>query len=189
MTRKDDRDRVAVHDRPDCPGRPRLPDLRREGTVGRDLAEGDASKLLQNGAPEVSGQSKVDLELEALALALEVLVELPCDVVDRARRAKDARAETPRQPLGPEIGVDLIGDNAEPAVRHPDEELADGRLEHVIGDVKVAGFGRGFAETAVELGRDGGHDWLLLSRRRRTPEEAAWRAASSEDPSAAAILS
>src|SRR3954468_1029352 len=104
-------------------------------------------------------------------------------------RAEDARAVAPGQPFELRVGIGLVRDDAETAVGDPDEELADRRLDHVVGDVEQALLcGRG-TEALVELRRNAGHGCLLLSRRRRTPEEAAGRAASSEEPSAAAISS
>src|SRR6266566_686846 len=189
MAGQNDRDGVAVHDRPDGARGPRLARLRGERAVGRDLSERDAPELLEHRAAEVAGEPQVDLELELLALAREVLVELAASRVDGARRAEDARAEAACEPFDLGVGIRLVGDDAEAALRDADEELAEWRLHDVVGDVEQACFGGRRAETAVELREDVGHDSLLLSLSRRTPEEAAWRAASSEEPSAAAISS
>ena len=94
-----------------------------------------------------------------------------------------------REALDLEIGVGVVGDDAESTGGDTDEQVADRRLDHVVGDIQQPLRRGSDAEAVVELGGDGVHACLLLSRRRRTPEEAAWRAASSEDPSAAAISS
>ena len=87
------------------------------------------------------------------------------------------------------VRIRLVGDDAETTVGDTDEEVAERRLHEVVCDVEQALLRRGSAKVSVELQRDVGHDCLLLSLKRRTPEEAAWRAASSEEPRAAAISS
>src|SRR5690349_23288606 len=99
VARQDDRHRVAVHDRADGAGRPRPAGALGERAVGRHLAVRDARELPEHGAPELARGAEIDLELELLARAGEVLVELATDLVGRPRRAQDARAEDPGQAL------------------------------------------------------------------------------------------
>jgi hypothetical protein len=76
------------------------------------------------------------------------------------------------------------GDAAHTPLGCGEEQLADGRVGQVIGDVEDAFGGSPLAESAVDVHWNA-HAVLLLSR--RTPDEAAWRAAASLEPSAAAI--
>ena len=122
-----------------------------------------------------------------MPLAREVLVELAPGVVGRPRRAQHAHAEQPGEPLLLGRGVGVVLDLAEPVVGDGHEQAADGRVDHVVGDVEQPLGGGGVAEAAVELAGDGHVDSFL--RRRRTPDDAACRAASGDEPSAAPMSS
>ena len=117
----------------------------------------------------------------------EVLVELAAHPVEPLGDPEDAGAEVGRELVQRRLGP--VGDAAEPALGDGDEQAADRRVGEVVGDVDQAFALGGLAEAAVEIGgnvHEGSFSsWVL--RRRRTPAEAAWRAASSEEPSAAPI--
>ena len=81
--------------------------------------------------------------------------------------------------------VDAVRDATEAAIGPGDRQLADRRVDHVVADVDETFADRGGTETCVELVVDG--HWLLLSL--RTPDDAAARAASSDEPRAAAMSS
>ena len=96
----------------------------------------------------------------------------------------------PGQPLELGLRLGIEADAAEPALRDADEQPPDGRVvEHVVGDVELAGRGRGRAEALVENGGDCGHRCSFSFRSRRTPAEAACRAACSFEPRAAPMVS
>ena len=158
------------------------PAARGEGAVGRRLAVRDEREPLQDLAAERRGAAEVDGQLEPRALALEVLVQLAADRVDRLRRPQDPDAERLGEPFGLTLRLRVERDPAEAAVGRRDEQRSDRRVGEVVGDVEQAGGGRSLAEAPVQSGGDG-HCILLLSR--RTPAEVAWRAASSLEPSAA----
>ena len=138
---------------------------------------------------EVRRPAQVELEIERVAPAGEVLVELELRAVDRARAAEDARAEAAREVVELPLGIGVEVDAAEAALRDADEQRPDRRVvEDVVGDIEVARRGRGGAEAGVEGCGDSGHASFSF-RSRRTPAEAAWRAASSLEPRAAPISS
>ena len=122
-----------------------------------------------------------------MARAGEVLVELAAGLVGRARRPKHPRPEEAREPVGLGVGIGVVVDLADAAVRDRHEQLSNWRIVQLVGDVEQALGGRGVAEAGVEL-RGNGHESSFL-RSRRTPEDAACRAASLEEPSALPISS
>ena len=165
------------------------PDLRGERAVGRRVPVLDPVQLLEDAAVELRRGAEVELEVEGVPAAGEVLVQLQVHPVERLRAAQDARAELPGQPLELCLRLRVEADAAEAAIRDADEQPADGRVvEHVVGDVELAGGGRGRAEALVEDGGDG-HRCSFSFRSRRTPAEAACRAACSFEPRAAPIVS
>src|SRR5207244_5021746 len=129
--------------------RPRL-----DCTGGRDRTEGPASELRAHRAAEGAREAQADIEVEPLARAGEVLVELPASGIDWPRRAKHPRAEAPCEPLDLQVRIGLIGDDAEAAVGDADEKLAHRRLDHVVGDVEQALSRRRSAKAGIELWRD-----------------------------------
>ena len=122
---------------------------------------------------------QVERQVERAATALEVLVELAPDVVER--RAQHAHAEAARELLLPVVLP--IRDAAEPAVGRGDVQVADRRRDDVVADVDEPFGDGGGAEPRVEISVS--RSCVLL--RRRTPDDAAARAASSDEPSASAI--
>ena len=127
-------------------------------------------------------------ELEALPLALEVLVQLP---PDRSIGDAERSTRTPnslRQSLHLPLGLRVVRDPAEAAVGRRDEQRPDRRVDEVVGrrrgDLRGrprrGTGGRGRAETV--------HFNSPFRRSRRMPAEAAWRAASAFEPSAAPIV-
>src|SRR5262249_14191416 len=183
VARKHDRDRVAVHRAADCAGCLRPADLRGQSAVGRYLPVRNPCELAERLAAESGHRRKVEREVEYPPVPLEVLVQLVADLVHAARDAQDAGAEVVDQLA--EGVVRPVGDPAEAAVGDCDEQLSGRGVGQVVGDVEETFAVGDVAEAAVEIGRDG--HLVSLLRRRRTPAEAAWRAASSEDPSAAPI--
>ena len=148
----------------------------------------DARELGEDAPVELRRRAEVEREVERVPAALEVLVELAAHLVERGRRAEDARAEAAREVLELALGIRVEVDAAEAAVADADEQLPDRRVvEDVEGDVELARRGRGGAEAGVSGGDSGHCDFSFRSR--RTPAEAACRAASSLEPSAAPISS
>ena len=137
--------------------------------------------------------AQVDVQLEALAPAVEVLVELALGARDRRMGAKDAWAERARERVELLLGVWAKPDAAEATLGGGDEQRADRRVDDVEAHVEQAFRGGGLAEAAVELGRDGHGvpptESSVWARRRRIPDDAAWRAASGLEPSAVAMSS
>jgi hypothetical protein len=180
----DDRDRVPVERSADRPRRARAADAVSEPAVGRRRAVRDALELLEHELLEGGQRGEVDNEVELAAAALEVLVELSPRLVERAWRPEHPGAVGPGEPLELGFRLRIEGDAANTALGGGDEKLADRGIGQVVGDVECAFCGGALPKGAVEAGGDS-HVVLLL--RRRTPEEAACRAASSLEPSAAAI--
>jgi pycsar effector protein len=184
MAGEDDRDRVPVHRPADRAGRLRAADLRRQGAVGRHLSVRDTRELVERQAVELADRGEVEIEVEGPPVPFEVLVELATDRVEPAGHPQDPGAEVDGELV--ECLVRPVGDPAEAAVGDGDEQLADRRVGQVVGNVDEALPIGGVAKTAVESSGDGCHLVSFL-RSRRTPADAAWRAASSDDPSAAPI--
>ena len=172
---------------PTARARARAAGARGERAVGRQLAVGHTRELLEHGTAEFARRAEVELKLELLPLAGEVLVELPPHLVGGAWRAEHAGAEEPSQALGLCVRVGVVVDLADAAPGDGYEQLADRCVVQVVGDVEQALRGGGVAEAPVELGRDGHESSFLRSR--RTPDEAACLAASGEEPSTAPMSS
>ena len=150
----------------------------------------DLVQLLEDTPVELRRRTEVELEVERMPTAGEVLVQLQVDAIERLRRTQDARAELSCKPLELRVRLRVEADAAEAVLRDADEQPSDGRVvEHVVGDVELAGAGRGRAEALVEDGGDCGHRCSFSFRSRRTPAEAACRAACSFEPRAAPISS
>src|SRR5207244_1766812 len=115
MARQDDRQRVAVHDHSDGASGTWPRGARCELTVRNDLAVRHPGELAQDATVEIGEQRDVDREVEAVSLALEVLVELAACRIDRLRRAQHPKAESPGELLDFPLGVGVVGDPAEPA--------------------------------------------------------------------------
>src|SRR4051812_37940154 len=184
MARDDDRDGIAVERAADRPGGTRLADAGGEPAVRVHLPVRNAPQLGQHELLEGGQPTQVDGKVEVLPSAFEVLVELALHVVHRARRAQHARAVEPGQPLDLGFGIGVEGDLADAPLGRGDEQRPDGGVGHVVGDVQERVGGGALAEGAVGLD---GKRHIILLRSRRTPEDAAWRAASSLEPSAAAM--
>src|SRR5947208_532173 len=73
------------------------------------------------------------LELERLAPTLEVLVELPADVLQAARHPQHTAPETLGEAVCTAVGVER--DRAQALVRRSDEQLADRAVGQVVGDI------------------------------------------------------
>ena len=175
---------------PDRPRRAGSADLRGESAVCRRVAVLDSVQLLEDTPVELRRRAEVELEVERVPAAGEVLVELAAHAVERLRGAQDTRAEEPREQLELRLRLRVEADAAEPALRDADEQRPDRRVvENVVGHVEVARRGGSRAEAVVEDGGDCGHRCSFSFRSRRTPAEAAWRAACSFEPSAAPIAS
>jgi hypothetical protein len=116
------------------------------------LAERHRCQLLQHGASELARQPQVDVEIEVAALALEVLVELAPRRIGRPRRAKNAGAEAVRELLELRLRIGIVGDRAEAALGDGNEQLADRRIDDVVGDVEQTLGSGGGAEARIELG-------------------------------------
>src|SRR5436190_957125 len=98
-TGEDDRDRVAVHDRPDRARSAWVSGERSKVAVRRRRPVLDARELREH-ALVVRGQAPdVPVDLEAAPLPREVFVELPAHAIDRLRRPEHARAELLRERL------------------------------------------------------------------------------------------
>ena len=152
----------------------------------------DPAQLVEDTPVEVRHRAQVELQVEGVAAAGEVLVELPAHPVDRLRGAEHARAEFAGEALELHLRLRVEADAAEAELAHAHDQRPDRRVvEQVVGHVEVPGHGRGRAEALVENGRDlsrrWGHRCSFSFRSRRTPAEAACRAACSFEPRAAPI--
>ena len=99
---------------------------------GRDPVR-DAGQLGQHLGVERC-HPQIERQVELAAAALEVLVELAPDVVDRA--AQHAAPEHARQLVLLAFRVEV--DASEAAVGRGDQQLADGRVDDVVADVDDA---------------------------------------------------
>ena len=123
-----------------------------------------------------------------MPLAVEILIELPANLVYGLRRAQDPRSEHPGEPLDLAFGLRVVRDPAKAGAGPGNEQRAERRVDEVVRDVEQALVGRGRAEARVELVGDG-HEGPSFLRRRRIPDDAACLAASADDPSAVPISS
>jgi hypothetical protein len=87
-----------------------------------------------------------------MALAGEVLVELAARRVDTARGAEDARPGDPSEAVEALLGIRVVRDGGEPAIRRSDEDLADRRLDDVEAEVDEAEGGGRRTEAAIQIG-------------------------------------
>src|SRR5205823_6438925 len=81
-----------------------------------DVAVGHAGELAQDTPVEVGLEREVDVEVETLPLAREVLVELAACRVDRNRGAQHTQAEDAGEQVQLTFGVGVVRDAAEAAV-------------------------------------------------------------------------
>src|SRR5262249_34504495 len=93
VAREHDRDRVAVHDRPDGARGTWMLGAAGQLAVRRQLAVRNVRELVEHAAREARADAEVDREVELPAPMLEVLVELPPRLVDASRRAEHANAD------------------------------------------------------------------------------------------------
>src|SRR5581483_7953829 len=104
-------------------------------------------------------RTEVELEVEGMTAALEVLVQLPAHPVEGGGCAQDARAEVPGESLELGLGLRIEADAAKSALRDAHQQRADGRVvEDVERDVELSRRSRRGAETLVENGRDWGRN-------------------------------
>ena len=147
---------------------------------------GTRASSSQDASVEVRERVDVERQLEAMAVALEVLVQLTAGRVDRRRRPQHAHAEGACQPIHFLLGVRVVRDPAEAAVRRRDQERADRRVDEVVGNVEETLADGRVAEPAVEVCGNWAH-FNSFRRKRRMPADAACRAAVAFEPSAAPI--
>src|SRR6186997_2770340 len=136
VARHDDRHGVPVERAADGTGRLRLPDARGEAAVGVDLAVRDPLQLGEDALLEGGEHGQIDREVEVVAPALEVFVELATGFLHGPWRAKHAHAVEPGEALHLGLGVRIEGDLAEAALGRGDEESADRGIGQVVGDVE-----------------------------------------------------
>ena len=97
-----------------------------------------------------------------------------------------------REALGLGVRVGVVVDLADAALGDGDEQLADGRVVQLVGDVEQALGGGGVAEAAVELGGDG-HESSFLAQaadagRRGLPRGLGRRAERGADVLVAEVV-
>ncbi len=122
------------------------PAARGEGAVGRRLPCGTRASRFRISRLNGAGLAEVDGQLELRALAVEVLVELAADGLDRLRGAQDLDAECLGEPFSLTLGLRIEGDPAQAPVGRRDEQRPDRRVGEVVGDVEQAGRGGRLAE-------------------------------------------
>src|ERR671923_1405695 len=184
VARKDDWDRVAVHDAPDGPSRPRPTRLRGELPVRGHASIRYVRERLEDTAVEMRHPPDVHLELERAPSTREVLVELSPHRVEGRPSAQDAGAESPRELLELGFGLWIVGDAAQPSTRRGDEQRAHRGIGHVVGDVEQPLGCSRFAEPAVELFGNGHREDTPFLRNPRMPDQAGCRAPCSPEPRA-----
>src|SRR5436190_6832240 len=187
VTWHDDRNRVGPERRPRRPERPRAAGALRCVRVGDHLAERHLGGRAQDSAVEARvAQAPVEREIEAIAFALEVLVELSPRLVQALWVGKDAR----RDVLG-EMGENVVqalarqGQPHEPAVGCGHDDIADRGVHRRIGDVQEPLFGcarRQALDEIVHVAISFSSSALLRSFFK--PSCTFWRAPSSDVPSA-----
>ena len=170
MARDDDRNRVSVEGTADRPRRLRLPDARGEAAVRVHAPVGDALELGEDTLLEGGQGAQIDREVELVAPAFEVFVELAAGFVHGPRRAQHADAVLAGKALDLLLRIGIEGDLAEAALGRGDEKRADRGVGQVVGDVEQGLGGCPVAEGEVGLG---GNGHVILLRSRRTPDEAA----------------
>ena len=170
MARDDDRNRVSVEGAADCPRRLRLPDSRGEAAICVHPPVGDALELGEDTLLEGGQGAQIDREVELVAPAFEVFVELAAGLVHGPRRAQHADAVLAGKALDLLLRIGIEGDLAEAALGRGDEKRADRGVGQVVGDVEQGFGGCPVAEGEVGLG---GNGHVILLRSRRTPDEAA----------------
>jgi len=96
-------------------------------------------------------EAEVELELELLAPALEVLVELAPQPLDRLGRAQYARPVQTRERFEVMLRLGVEADPAQAAIGHADEQRPDRSVfNNVERNVEQFGRSRGGAEALVE---------------------------------------
>src|SRR5881398_3823701 len=108
-------------------------------------------------------RAEVVVELERLAAALEVLVELAARPVERG--TEHAESEPARERLRLLLRLGVEGDAAHAARGCCDEKRPEWRVHEVVRHVEQPGCGGGGAKAKIEIGRDG--HWSSFRRRRR----------------------
>ena len=182
-----DRNPVAIHRHADSSCGLRASRPRRELGVGGRLPERDAGQLHQHPLGEGRDTAEIEHEVEGVALALEVLVELAAHAVDLSRRAQHVATGDPGEPLEVLLEVRVERDTKEASVGGGQEQRPDGAVDEVVPHIEQPAARCRLPEAEIEIGGNG-HSWDSFLRR-RTPEEAAWRAASGLESSTAAIWS
>ena len=119
--------------------------LKRDLLVGRDRAERDPCSGPQDTPREAARELPVDRELEVVAMAGEVLLELPARLVEAARGCEQARRDALGKALQDRVlgaVVVEVGEAEQTAIAGGDQQPADGGVERRAGDVEQPGGGR-----------------------------------------------
>src|SRR5581483_10720818 len=98
VTGEDDRQRIPVHHGAHRPRRSRSTDLGGERAVGGRVAVLDPIELPEDAPVKLRRRTEVELEVEGMTAALEVLVQLPAHPVEGSGSKpprQSARSETP----------------------------------------------------------------------------------------------
>src|SRR5581483_2779392 len=117
VTGEDDRQRIPVHHGAHRPRRSRSTDLGGERAVGGRVAVLDPIELPEDAPVKLRRRTEVELEVEGMTAALEVLVQLPAHPVEGGGCAQDARAEVPGESLELGLGLRIEADAAKSALR------------------------------------------------------------------------
>src|SRR5579862_160715 len=113
---ENDRDRVPVHDGADSPCRLGRADACGKSAVRRRRAVGHLRELDEDVPIEVRRSAQVELEVERVATAGEVLVQLELGALDGLRTAENARAEAAREVVELLLWIRVEVDAAEAAL-------------------------------------------------------------------------
>ena len=143
VARDDDRDRVGAERVARGPRRARVSGLGRDPGVARYPAVGNRGGDAEDLARERPAQRPVEVELEQVSRAREVLVELAPDRVERRPRLHDPRRDAPGEALQDLVHILLReGEAYEAAPAGRDQQRAERRVGLRVADVGEAVRGR-----------------------------------------------
>jgi hypothetical protein len=201
VARDDDRDGVRRHGGAHGAAGLGVADHRGQLEVAHGAAVADlGEQALEHRAAEASGQLPVDRQVEVVAPALEVLVELAAGLVEPVGRLEHAGAHALGQVFEDRVAVLALEAEADDAGgRGGDEQRADRAVGGGVGDVdQLLGLGPGegggqvvggIGGLAAQGGLEGvrAHRGVTSWRSAARPARTFWRAAASEQPSATPI--
>jgi tetratricopeptide (TPR) repeat protein len=134
-----DRQRVGRAGAADGADRLRIPGQLSNGGVAGGMAIADLRQVTEDGAPEPGRQPPVQRQVESVAAAREVLLELPRGQVQAGRGMKDARADLVRESLEDSVVVLAgVGDADQALLSRGEQQRPDRAVDDPVGDIQDA---------------------------------------------------